>query len=269
MIERVIDFYWYYVRNLRKYEFKLLKYQGYGTKSILEFKKQNKLDWDVVKVILENFKIIDGLDLRNGLRKFVEDNRALIDDGKTYITHFGPIEKSGSFILNQFMHCYPGLQKKIIKSHELGKLDQDSNIIFLDDFIGTGTQAVDYIKPILWTIGSSVKPYLFTLCGTESGLEKISDHQSKFSVQTGLVLKRKDYFLLDKSCKKFSDKQKKKVEKINSQLNCSNDLNLNLPFAFYYTIPDNSLPLLWLDGDRYRNEYGQETIWYGLTPRNF
>lgn len=271
MVDKLVDYWWYYVVNLKKHERKLLKYQGYGDRSIIDFKRINNLDWKTVKVILESLLIMDGLELRKNLRAFVSKHEKLFLDDNSFITHFGPAGKSGSVILNQFRHCLPEAKDRIIGNDKLNSLPENSCIIFLDDFIGTGSQALDYIFPIIYSINDSVKPYLFTLCSTYSGIFKIQDAKSKFRVFSSYILNEKDYFLLEDNCKKFDDVQKKKISDINDKILDRGEeyFNLNIPFAFYYSIPDNALPLLWKDDKEYVTDEGETKRWYGLTPRNY
>mgnify|MGYP001290618616 CR=1 FL=1 len=271
MLDKLIDYWWYYVYNLKRHERKLLKYQGYGDRSILDFKRKNDLDWKIVKIILDNLLIMDGLELRQHLRNFVASHSELFINDNTFITHFGPAGKSGSIILNQFRHCLPEASNRIIGNDKINQLPENANIIFLDDFIGTGTQALDYIYPLTYTMNDSIKPYLFTLCSTYSGLFKIQEARSKFSVFSSYVLNEKDYFLLDKSCNKFNKNQKEVIDKLNNSIMDRGDefFNLNIPFAFYYSIPDNAMPMLWKDDIEYETENGQLKKWYGLTPRHY
>lgn len=271
MIESIVDFWWYYIINLKKHERKLLKYQGFGDKTVLEFKRKNNLDWKLVKVLLDNLMIIDGLQLRNYIRNYIKKHEQLFNDDNSFITHFGPAGKSGSIILNQFRHSAPDLSDKIISHDKLNQLPQDANIIFLDDFIGTGTQATDYITSLVYRLNNSIKPYLFTVCSTYSGIFRIQQARSKFTVFSSLILNEQDYFLLDDTCSKFDLKQKEGVEKINSNLRQLGDsfFNQNIPFAFYYSIPDNALPLLWKDKFKYNDDNGVEQEWYGLIPRDY
>ena len=154
---------------------------------------------------------------------------------------------------------------------KLNKLPENANIIFLDDFIGTGTQALDYIYPLTYSLNNSVRPYLFTICSTNSGMFRIQEAKSKFSIYSSYILNERDYFLLDDSCDKFNRKQKDTIRKINYAMRELGDnfINLNIPFAFYYSIPDNSLPILWKDGIEYEMENGQKKNWYGLIPRDY
>ena len=119
MIESIVDFWWYYIINLKKHERKLLKYQGFGDKTVLEFKRKNNLDWKLVKVLLDNLMIIDGLQLRNYIRNYIKKHEQLFNDDNSFITHFGPAGKSGSIILNQFRHSAPDLSDKIISQENL------------------------------------------------------------------------------------------------------------------------------------------------------
>jgi hypothetical protein len=271
MLDKIVDYWWYYVNNLKKHEKKLIKYQGFGERSIIEFKNRNDLDWKIVKVILDNLKIIDGIELRQHLRNLVRNHEALFNNEKTFITHFGPAGKSGGIILNQFKHCDSEDRFKVISNSKLNELPEHANIIFLDDFIGTGAQALDYMTPLTYTINDSVKPFLFTICSTNKGLNRIQDAKTKFRVFSSYILNDQDYFLLDETCNKLSLRQKEIVSKINNSMRELGDdfFNLNIPFAFYYSVPDNSLPLLWKDGNEYLSSNGQIKHWYGLTPRNY
>jgi len=88
---RIENFYWYHIKNLKKHERKLLKYQGYGSKSIIQFKERSGLGWKTISKLLSVIKILDGLELRNYLRKFYKENESLFNDPNTYVTHCGPI----------------------------------------------------------------------------------------------------------------------------------------------------------------------------------
>ncbi len=270
MLEKLNDFFWYYIMNLKKYEKILSKYQGYGNRSILTFKRENNLDWILISKILKKLIIIDGVELRNRLRKLYDENKDLFDDPKTYISHFGPIGKSGGFILNQFSHCFPGKTTQIIDSTEVSKLTDNSNIIFLDDFIGTGEQGVEFIKVLGYSLNSSTKPYLFSICGTQKGIKKIDDYNSKFILKTSLVFDNPDDFLLANNSQTLTKKEKKTILNLHNLIGLreNNKYHLGLPLAFFYSTPDNSLGILWNDKNPYDlNGVGKE--WYGLIPRNY
>lgn len=270
IINKIINFYWYYLRNLKRHEKKLIKYQGFGNKSIIRFKEETELEWKTISKILEVIQILDGLELRNYLRKIYSDNRELFDSPNTYVTHFGPIGKSGALIVNQFLRCFPTKQWMIIPNSELSKLPVDSSIIFLDDFIGTGKQGLDYIRNISYTLNSSIKPYLFTICGTNEGIELINSYGSNFIVKSQMILTKEKHQLLDPKNKILLDHEKTRIKELNKQIGIDDrsKYHLGLPFAFFYSAPDNSLGILWGDNIKYQSN-DIEKKWYGLIPREY
>jgi len=270
VFNRIIDFYWYYIKNLKKHERKLLKYQGYGAKSIVRFKHETRLKWNTISKLLDSIKIVDGLELRNELRAIYFQNKELFDDRNTYVTHFGPIGKSGALIVNQFLRCFPSKERMVIPNSEINKLAENSSIIFLDDFIGTGNQGLEYVKKISYSLNSSIKPFLFTICGTEDGIRKIDNFGSNFKVKSQILLRKDEYYLLDKSNKILLDEEKAQIRTLNFYLGIteSNEYHLGLPFAFYYSTPDNSLGILWNDNTEYKMN-NTNRKWYGLVPREY
>jgi hypothetical protein len=265
------DIYWYYLRGVWKYEKQLLKYQGYGNKSILEFKRKNSLEWNTINKILSNMLILDGMQVRNHIRKIYNDNKVLFEDPKTYISYFGPIGKSSGLILNQFLRCFPSKYYKLIPSTTIEELTDSCNVIFLDDFIGTGNQAVEYIKVINGSLNPSVKAFLFTIVATEEGLKKVRLYNSKFVINTSILLEDKKFFLLNPESSILDDSEKSLIKDLNSRLGITdkNEYHLGIPFSFYYSTPDNSLGILWNDKIKYRDRKNIEQEWYGLTPREY
>lgn len=270
IFDRIVDFYWYYIKGLWKYERKLIKYQGFGNRSIKRFKHETGLKWQTVSKILNSIKILDGLELRNHLRSIYNQNKDLFEDPNTYITHFGPIGKSGALIINQFMRCYPGKQRMVIASSEISRLPEGASIIFLDDFIGTGKQGLDYVKNISSSLNSSIKPYLFTVCGTTDGIEYINNYGSRFKINSQLLLDKDQYYLLDPSNSILDEAEKKEIKDLNKLIGIDDrsKYHLGIAFAFYYSAPDNALGILWNDKTPYRKE-NAERNWYGLIPREY
>jgi hypothetical protein len=271
MLERIYDVYWYYLKGLYKYELYLNKYQGYGGKSILEFKRRNNLQWTIVSKILSNLKIIDGLEIRNHIRNIYLENQQLFDDPKTYISQFGPLGKSSGIILNQFLRCYPSKFYKMLPAKDIHTLTEGSNIIFLDDFIGSGQQAIEYIRVIDRTLNGGVKGHLFTIAATEKGLNRVRRFNSRFSIETCILLNNQNSFLLNSESTVFSRQEKDILIELNQKLgfNENNEYQLGIPLSFFYSTPDNSLGLLWEDNKNYTASDNVQKTWYGLTPRHY
>ncbi|GAB3669394.1 hypothetical protein GCM10028791_44270 [Echinicola sediminis] len=272
LMDKILDFYWYHIRNLKRHERKLIKYQGFGDRSIIKFKRESELEWSTISKILDSIKILDGLELRNHIRTIYSENKELFDHPDTYVTHFGPIGKSGAFVVNQFLRCFPGKQRMIIanSNSELSKLPENASIIFLDDFIGTGKQGLDYIKQVSPSLNSSIKPYLFTICGTREGIELIDGYRSNFKIKTQVILSKETDHLLDPSNKILNENEKKRIIELNQMIGIvdKNKYHLGLPFAFYYSAPDNALGILWSDNTKYKNK-NIDKRWYGLIPREY
>lgn len=106
----------------------------------------------------------------------------------------------------------------IIPNSEISKLPDGSSIIFLDDFIGTGKQGLDYVKNISSSLNSSITPYLFTICGTMEGIKYINDYKSRFIVNSQLILTKKQYYLLDPSNNILKEDEKSKIRELNRLL---------------------------------------------------
>jgi len=270
IFEKVNDFYWYFLKNLKKYERKLIKYQGFGDRSIIRFKRDSGLEWNTIAKILNSIKILDGLELRKHIRAIYSENIELFENPNTYVTHFGPVEKSGTIILNQFSRCFKSMNNKIIAISKLNELPPDASIIFLDDFIGTGQQGLGYIKNISQILNSNIQPYLFTICGTQDGLDFINNFRSNFVIKSQIILSKENDHLLDPINKVLEEHEKKKIRELNQLIGLGhkNKYQLGLPFAFYYSAPDNALGILWGDGFEYLNE-GIGKKWYGLIPRDY
>ena len=77
ILDQLIDFYWYHIRNLKRHERKLIKYQGFGDRSIIKFKRESGLGWKTISKLLDSIKILDGLELRNHIRAIYNSNKEL------------------------------------------------------------------------------------------------------------------------------------------------------------------------------------------------
>lgn len=69
----------------------------------------------------------------------------------------------------------------------------------------------------------------------------------------------------------FTSKEKEKIKSVNSMLKKAGtfDFNLGLMIAFYFTIPNNSMPMFWKDGYSYTDRNGTTKEWKAILPRRF
>ena len=262
-----ICFHWF---NGHKLETKLAAYQGYRHDTIIKWKRQTDLSWPTISKLLSNFEIYTGPKIRSIIKKIVIDNEHIFSQHNCFITGFGNTGKSGDVILYEFSHTTNINQPKFKKTCDLLKLPTGSTIIFVEDMIGTGTQSLDYIQSkATQVLLPSHKPYLLTLCATTSGVKKIMDN-TNFEVLAGVLLDEEHQHYSENS-KLFTKKEKMELLSANNQLKSerSFDFDLGLLIAFYFTIPNNVMPIFWKDDYIYNDKKGNEKKWMALLPRYF
>lgn len=269
-MKQLIDKIYFLWKNGKSLETKLASYQGYRHNSIIEWKNQTGLPWSIVIKLLDNFEIYTAPKIRDAIRQLVYDNENIFSKENCFITGFGNAGKSGDIILYDFSHTVEINQTKIKKTWELNSLPEGSTIIFVEDIIGTGTQSVDFIhNKINQIIKPSHIPYLLSLCATLKGIENVTDN-THFKVLPGIILTEEHQHYSDQS-RIFTAKEKTKIKTVNELLKKHGafDFDLGLMLAFYFTIPNNSMPIFWKDGYNYTDDKGKAKQWTALLPRRF
>ncbi len=266
----LIDKIYYFMRKGSKLETKFASYQGYHSESIIKWKNQTGLSWSVVYKLLENFNMLNARKIRQLIKKIVDDHESLFSQQNCYITGFGNAGKSGDIILYDFTHTMNIDQSKIKKTWELNDLPAYSTIIFVEDIIGTGTQSIDYIhNKVNQIIKPSHKPYILSLFATSCGRKAVLD-KTHFKVLTGILLEEKHQHYSDKS-NLFNKKERVKLINLNKSLKKEgvDDFDLGLILAFYYAIPNNTMPIFWKDNYPFCDNKGHSRKWSALLPRWF
>jgi hypothetical protein len=269
-MRELIDKIYFLWKDGKSLEAKFASYQGYKHNSIIQWKNQTGLPWSLIFKILSNFEIYTAPKIRSTIRQIVYDNEDILSKENCFITGFGNAGKSGDIILYDFSHTIEVNQSKIKKTWELNSLPEGSTIIFVEDIIGTGTQSVDFIhNKVNQIIKPSHIPYLLSLCATTKGIENVTEN-THFTVLPGIILGEEHQHYTEQS-KVFSTKEKEKIKSVNDMLKNSGsfDFDLGLMLAFYFTIPNNSMPIFWKDGYSYTDNKGQKKQWNALLPRRF
>jgi len=269
-MKELIDKIYFLWKKGKNIETKLAAYQGYRHNSIINWKRQTGLSWSIIFKILNNFEIYTAPKIRAAIRQLVDDNENIFSKENCFITGFGNAGKSGDIILYDFSHTTEINQNKIKKTWELNSLPEGSTIIFVEDIIGTGTQSVDYIlNKVNQIIKPSHVPYILSLCATPSGIQNVVDN-THFQVLTGIVLGEEHQHYNEQS-PIFSNSEKKQIKSLNDMLKQTGkfDYDLGLMLAFYFTIPNNTMPIFWKEGYSYIDHTGQKTEWKALLPRRF
>jgi len=269
-IQNLIDKIYFLWQNGKDLETKFAAYQGYKQDSIIKWKNQTGLPWSIVFKVLHNFEIYTGPKIRSTIRQIVYDYESVFSKENCFITGFGNAGKSGDIILYDFSHTIEVDQRKVKKTWELNSLPSGSTIIFVEDIIGTGTQSVDYIQnKINQLILPSHEPFLLSLCATPQGIKNVTDN-TNFQVLPGIILEEESQHYSDKS-NIFTSREKEKVKAVNAKLKKAGtfDFDLGLMLAFYFTIPNNSMPIFWKEGYPYIDAHGNKKEWEALLPRKF
>lgn len=267
----LIDKIYFLWKKGSRLESKFASYQGYRPESIILWKQQTGLPWSIVFKILDEFEIYTAPKIRILIRQVVTDNENLFSRENCYVTGFGNAGKSGDIILYDFSHTTELQQSRIIKTWQINTLPPNSTIIFIEDIIGTGTQSVDYIQTKLnQVLAPSHEPYLFSLCASPQGLSNVESN-TNFKVIYGQLLEASQHQYYSEECTFFDSKEKAKLISVNGQLKNPNayDFDLGLMLAFYFTIPNNAMPIFWKDNYNYTDRSGNKKQWTALLPRRF
>jgi hypothetical protein len=270
-MKNLIDTLYFLWKNGNSIEKKLSAFQGFKENSTIEWKNQTTLSWSIVLKLLINFEIYNGERVRNIFRNLVLDNELLFSSENCYVTGFGKAGKSGEVMIYDLSHTTNIDQSKIKKTWQITSLPSNSKIIFVEDIIGTGRQSVGYIKEKLNQILlPSHKPYLLSLCATQQGINNIKDN-TNFEVIHGVLLNEKNHQFYSPINDKFTINEKKKIAEVNKLLKNENaeEFDLGLLLAFYFSIPNNTMPIFWKHGYVYKDKNGVEKTWNALLPRRY
>jgi len=251
-------------------ESKLLRCQNYTANSIMNWKKQTNLNWLEVIKHLKGIEIFDATRIRQIINELVSTNQELFNREHLFITSFGSEGKSGGKIAYEFRHTKLVKESKFINAWELSKLPENSTVIFVEDLIGTGSQSTEYIlEKLNLLLNPSSEPYLLTICATQEGINKVCD-ETNFKVLNGLLLDETNYQHYSDNSKYFKAKTKKKLIEINNRLKKEGrkDYDKGLLVTFYYSPPNNSMPILWKNKFPYKIK-NEEKIWQALLPREY
>ena len=225
----------------------------------------------------------DVLDIR-----FINDSFAVEND-KTRFLGMGNPSESGAFLLYYFRQINNLRKNLFVSGHEIFMGDPSSGsmkimddtvqrYVFIDDFCGSGRQAVGYAARLVYAIkrlNPSAKTYYFSLFGTEKGLNRIRkrtcfDQVASVSVfdSSFKCFEKNSRYFLDTNSEIQRDYAKEMCKKYGMKWfkDYPNDLlgfdDGQLLLGFRHNIPDNTIPIIWQCEDwqpiflRYQKIYG-------------
>ena len=206
-----------------------------------------------------------------------DDYDALIE--KTQFSFLGEISESSSYLLYHFR------QENDLSKQCFREGDKTENIVFIDDFSITGSQAAEYFKEKREekTWDKNRKIYILLMIATEEALETMAQIED-VTILSCIVLDDKSKAFSDTSIifngykREFVDEAKKMCEYYGDRIIKPNMKGMKaLGFGgggylmgTYYNIPDNTLPIFWSSLNnwnylfkRYDKKYGSESASIG------
>jgi MoaA/NifB/PqqE/SkfB family radical SAM enzyme len=198
-------------------------------------------------------------------------------DGDFVISEIEGIAKSSAHLFYPLNKITTMSSKNFIPSKSLNPSDK-RDIVFIDDMIGTGNQAIKYID-ILKSNGNIIDQKLnyFAIVGLHDGIEKLKEAKTN-----GIPLFKKVEVVDEIENKAFdtgyifttnSGDAKDIVSKIGEQLSENMPLGYEDSQAlvfFRHNTPNNSLPIFWASGECKLFEYFDVDVsvkWNPLFPR--
>lgn len=217
-------------------------------------------------------KLLDNIEYFNQSKIF-QASRDLLDQIKTlkrndlskvYFCFFGAPQKSGYAVLNMFAVANnlsgSNHTSKFKLLSELPQLtsEEEITIVFIDDFIGTGNQAVNFFNKIQHIIPENTEIILGVVAAFERGITNIQEN-ANLGVICHKRLNEEDMLFSSKN-KKFTENEKKILKEYCVKTEVSQTRgygNCEALVVFPYRTPNNSVPILSV----------QKRGWNGLFPR--
>ena len=263
MIKKIFNFLLYII-VLRKFEITLLKYQGYKLKRILNWINNLNLPLLVKIKILKNLDFYDAERIREIITQYINNNERLFTADNVYITYFGDSGGSGSKILYELCHSKIKNKLNIIESWKISNLPEKCKIIFVDDIIGTGKQSTKFINEKLnLMINPSQQIILFTLLATSDGINFVEENTNAI-IHTAIKLIDEHHNHYSEKCIKWTKTERDKIISLNNLFRKEYDYDKGLLIAFYYSVPNNTMPIIWKEGYKINNN-----PWIALLPRKY
>ncbi|UDM38420.1 hypothetical protein LIS44_00905 [Acinetobacter haemolyticus] len=183
------------------------------------------------------------------------------------ISNDQPPTKSGPYILRLIQKLYKLPTKSMYWPHKLlENTDRIKELYFVDDFCGSGNQFSDFIKEINFeeiVKENKIEIYYLVAVIHEKGLKKIQEDYPNIKIIYGELLEERSSNILSEAClsrysvDNFAELILQQYENVISNAGYTRGAqdkykfgyeNLGLAYSFAHGTPNNSLPVLWMDG---------------------
>jgi hypothetical protein len=269
-VEKIADCIFDLLNPASRFEDKLREADWYPKNSVASWKKQLSFRSKTTDKILEQIKIFTAPEIQNLIKTAVSNHPEIFAYEHCFIMRLGEPGKSGEMIMYHFRRASNSITR-FENFWEIPNFPSESRIVFVDDIIGSGQQSlgfIDYLKDKVSSVfNSSHQPYLFTICGTPTGIKNVLE-QTTFGIVCAFILDDSKFNYYHESNAVFSSEEREQMRQLNERLGEQAFFAQGLLVAFYFTTPDNTMRFIWDDKRQYEDEYGRKKLWAALLPKN-
>jgi len=211
---------------------------------------------------------------------FSTKGKSTIDDdninellNKTQFSFLGQSSESSSYLLYHFR------QENDLPKNNFIVSNKTENIVFIDDFSISGTQAIGYLDEYFENNPSSIdrKIFMLIMISTETAINELKNNFNNVTVLPCIIMDDRSKSFSDSSIifdgykDEIKQQAKRMCEFYGKYLIDLSDNKMTAIgyggdgylFGSYYNIPDNTLPIFWSDKNnwhylfkRYNKNYG-------------
>ena len=131
-------------------------------------------------------------------------------------------------------------------------LDSSDNVVFIDDFSGTGTQILNSWTTIRELVGDKPNLFLLLIAAPDKTVQSIEDNTA-FTVRSDRILTEGDN-IFSKQCRYFNTNEKAILEyycKKASKKEPKGFGGCGLLIVFHHGCPNNSIPILHANNNKW------------------
>lgn len=226
-------------------------------------------DRDVAARILDCVEVVSEAEIQDGYRAALAGLPGWLPNqaqrtGRWFFIGFGRPGESGQSMLRLFREA----NRLAAKAHNplfcsvielpAKMLTTDDNVVFVDDFSGTGDQVVGMWPTIQELVAADAKLYLIVTAATRKAIEKIAA-ETNLTLVIQKTLECNDN-LFHVACSQFSDQDREIIERYGKRADRRRPRgygDCGLLFVLCHRTPNNTVPILHANHDK----------WRGLFPR--
>ena len=182
------------------------------------------------------------------------------DESEVLVVPVGPASKSGHMLAYFFRTATDLKSSQFMSGPQDSRLESARVIAYLDDYVGTGDQFLRWRDSFRRDLkGRSVRELYVSLVGVDRGLERIRETAGIDTVCTDIRGERSDCSSVPDD---FLEKYSAGLYQVRGQDMWDGYGHARATVAFFYNVPNNTVPIVWSDGC---NSRGQE--WEPLLTR--